>query len=202
MQAMPSTTEDDSGADNVSEETIYVSLFTLAGRIFINEVDSDFIDLLKTPDMMNVLEKLQPGFQDYLLNNEWHSTDLELLAADYCELFILPDKNSLSLQASHWLNEELFDTDKLEQLINEYLQPEAIPSIGVNTKLPNDHLGLLLYFIAALYNSKDPDVRQCGRQTTDYFLKPWIAVFVDKLSNKTKNPIYLAGGQLLLTLLK
>ena len=183
-----------------SKATIHASLFILAGRIFINEVDKDFIEVLKAPDMLEILNKLQPGFSGYINNTTWDATQLELLAADYCQLFILPNKQSLSLHASHWQTEEAIDISQLEQLMNQYLLPEAILSIGVTTKLPTDHLGILLYFIAALYSSNEPDTQLLGQQATKYFLQPWAPSFVENSTQITNNLLYLVGGKLLLTL--
>ncbi len=77
------------------------TIYALLSRIFISELDLQSLAVLQEPDVLTVFEKLHDGFRDYIENNSWDDRNLEDLASDYCHLFILPQKSSLSLQASH-----------------------------------------------------------------------------------------------------
>ncbi len=178
------------------------AIYALLGRVFIGELDQQCLVVLQEPDILTVLEKLHVGFRDYMENTPWDEEHLERLASDYCHLFVLPKKSSLSLQAGHWVSsEDSCDIVQLEALINSLEIDLSALSIPVN-HIPNDHLGILLYFMGAVYASDDPEVQKLGPQLAKLAFYPWILRFVDELSTATKHPIYLASSKLLLELLE
>ncbi len=178
------------------------AIYGLLGRVFIAELDHQCLVVLQEPDILTVFEKLHAGFRDYVENTPWDEERLERLASDYCHLFVLPQKSSLSLQASHWVaGEESSDIAQIEALIDSLEVDLSALSTHVNN-IPNDHLGILLYFMGAIYTSDDPDVQRLGPQLAKLAFYPWIFRFADKLSTATNNPIYLASSKLLLELLE
>ena len=178
------------------------AIYALLGRIFVSELDAPTLESLKEKGISSVFEKLHSGFQSHLENTNWDEAQLEQLASDYCHLFILPKKSSLSLSARHWLKAVgVSNLDALEGIINELEFNDGARRAGLEN-LPNDHLGILLYFISAIYASDDEEIQKLGPPLVQRTLLPWIARFNDKLSSATSNIIYLASGKLLLELLE
>ena len=174
-------------------------IFALLGRIFIAELDRDSLLALQEPQISSVFEKLQTGCKDYLLNTLWDDEQIELLASEYCHLFILPKKSGLSLQASHWMTkDEASHLAQLETIIS-HLDTSVVNYDAGN--LPGDHLGVLLYFLSAVYRSEDKEIQKLGDSLAAIALLPWIARFNEKLSQSSSNPVYLASGKLLLQIL-
>lgn len=177
------------------------AIFALLGRIFIAELDRQSLEALQEQQLSLVFEKLQKGFKNYLDNTQWDEEQIEQLASDYCHLFILPQKSGLSLRASHWMtSEESSHLAQLETIINGIdLDASVIQSDFTN--LPGDHLGVLLYFMSAVYGSDDKEIQKLGASLTKLSLLPWIFRFNEKLLMSTTNPLYLSSGKLLLELL-
>ena len=179
-----------------SQKTV---IFALLGRIFISELDRESLEALQEQQILSVFEKLQTGCENYLMNTQWDDKQIELLASEYCHLFILPKKSGLSLRASHWLtNDESSHLAQLETIISD-LDTSVINSDAAN--LPGDHLGVLLYFLSAVYSSDDKEIQKLGASLTKLSLLPWITRFNEKLSESSTNPLYLASGKLLLQIL-
>lgn len=176
-------------------------IFALLGRIFIAELDRLSLEALQEQQLSSVFEKLQTGYTDYLMNTQWDDKQIELLASDYCHLFILPQKSGLSLRASHWMTKkESSHLAQLETIISGLDLDASVINPDL-AKLPGDHLGVLLYFLSAIYSSDDKEIQKLGEPLTKLSLLPWIARFNEKLSESCSNPLYLAGGKLLLQML-
>ncbi len=176
-------------------------IFALLGRIFIAELDRKSLQALQDQQISSVFEKLQTGCKNYLMNTQWDDQQIELLASEYCHLFILPKKSGLSLRASHWMTkDESSHLAQLETIISELDLDTSIVNSDT-TNLPGDHLGVLLYFLSAVYSSDDKEIQQLGASLTKLSLLPWIARFNEKLSQSSSNPLYLASGKLLLQVL-
>lgn len=176
-------------------------IFALLGRIFIAELDRESLQALQDQQLLSVFEKLQMGCKNYLLNTQWNNKQIELLASEYCHLFILPKKPGLSLKASHWMTkDESSHLAQLETIISDLDLDTSIVNSDA-TNLPRDHLGVLLYFLSAVYSSDDKEIQQLGASLTKLSLLPWIARFNEKLSQSSSNPLYLASGKLLLQVL-
>lgn len=177
------------------------AIYALLGRIFISELDRQSLAALQEQQIASIFEKLQSGSQKYLQDTKWDKDQIEQLASDYCHLFILPQKSSLSLRASHWMtNDESANLTQLESIIKGLDLDSSVldPSFA---KLPGDHLGVLLYFVSSVYHSDDEEIQKLGTSLIQLSLLPWILRFNDKLLASTSNPLYLASGKLLLELL-
>lgn len=140
-----------------------------------------------------MLDKLEPGCADYLAAKAWKAGDLDLAAADFCELFLLP--GGVSAQASRWLGEDPMESARLIDLrVGQiaagldlsFTRQEPIP--------PDDHLGVLLTLIATVLDDRaDAVAAALGRE----LLSPWVPTFGQELLNRTKNPMYRAAARLL-----
>jgi len=176
------------------------AIYALLGRIFITELDLPALQALQAlqqAEISSVFEKLQTGFQDYLNKTDWNEQQIEQLAADYCQLFILPQKSGLSLRASHWMSSDAEnDLSRLEAVINELDFDSKSCLAGVDN-LPSDHLGILLYFISSIYASKRSEIRKLAKSIIQLVLLPWIFQFTGNLQSHCKNPLYLASAKLL-----
>lgn len=186
------------------EKTAYpqkAAIYALLGRIFISELDRKSLKALQEEQISSIFEKLQQGSKHYLQNTQWDNAQIEQLASDYCHLFILPQKEGLSLQASHWMTgEDSAKLDQLQVIINGLDLNNSAITAGFD-KLPRDHLGVLLYFVSAIYHSGDHKIQALGTSLIQLSLLPWILRFHNKLLVSTNNPLYLASGKLLLELL-
>lgn len=177
------------------------AIYALLGRIFVHEMDRQGLRDLRRAEVASVFEKLNPGFTDYL-DTLTGNEQLELLAADYCDLFILPTKSGGSLRASHWMTEkEAANLPRLEALIASRERDSSAIQAGFND-LPNDHLGVLLYFVGSVYASDQEDVRKLGAAIARLAFFPWIFDFHDKLLASSQNPLYSAACKLLVELLE
>lgn len=177
------------------------AIYALLGRIFISELDHPSLEALQAPAVVSIFEKLHSGVQAYLQETEWDQAQIELLASDYCHLFILPQKSMLSLQARHWLTGD--EAAKLTQL-ESIISSADFDALAINTafdKLPKDHLGVLLYFVSSVYASDDPNIQKLGTSLIQIALLPWIIRFNEQLVLGSDNPLYLASGKLLLEVL-
>lgn len=172
-------------------------LFSLLGRIFVSELDEEMIKLLQHKDIVDVFEKLYEGYEEYICQ-EWKNSTLEDLAADYCHLFILPDKHSLSLKASHW-SADSRTSEKIENLVGRY-RHNTLHSNTLSS-LPNDHLGILLNFIAHLLDSNNISAEKEADTFIQLALQPWVKDFTQKLNERSNNPLYCASSQLLLKII-
>lgn len=177
------------------------AMYALLGRIFISELDRHSLAALQEQQISSIFEKLESGSQTYLQDTVWNNDQIEQLASDYCHLFILPQKTGLSLRASHWMTgEESANLTQLETIIKGIDLDSSVVNESL-AKLPGDHLGVLLYFISAVYQSDNKEIQKLGTSLIRVALLPWILRFNEKLLASTSNPLYLASGKLLLELL-
>ena len=177
------------------------NIFALLGRIFITELDQQSLKALQQPPIATIFETLQKGFTSYLENRQWDEKQIEQLASEYCHLFILPQKSGLSLRAGQWLtSQESSHLAQLEKIISDLDFDVSVINADF-THLPGDHLGVLLYFMSAVYRSDDEEIKALGESLSKLALLPWIFRFNEKLLVSTTNPLYLGSGKLLLEVL-
>lgn len=168
-------------------------ILALLARCFISEMDRECLDVMMSDQVLSVLEKISPGISAYMNESEWDNTRLEQLASDYCHVFILPGKKHVSLQMGHWIDKSAFDITNLEKLISD--MGFDFDSLKVS-KTPNDHLGVLLYFMSSVCSSESEEVSSMYNDL-ERQLFFWIPPFLRKLSLSTESPFYLACGELL-----
>jgi len=177
------------------------AIYALLGRIFISELDLKSLQALQEQEISSIFEKLQEGSQSYLQHTKWNNDEIEQLASDYCHLFILPQKSSLSLRASHWMTkDESANLAQLETIIGSLDFDKSVVNADI-TALPRDHLGVLLYFVSSVYRADNSEIQKLGTQLIQLSLLPWILRFNEKLLVSTTNPLYLASGKLILELI-
>jgi len=176
------------------------AIYALLGRIFISELDRQGLHALKDRAISSVLEKLETGFQEYMDSSEWDSERVEELAAEYCQLFIVPGRSALSLRAGQWMGgEDGHAIERLEVIIRG-LEFDGSAGVPGYKKVPDDHLGILLYFLSSVYASSEVNIRRLGPSIAGVVLHPWIFRFGEGLLVRTRSPLYAASGKLLLEL--
>ncbi len=178
----------------------YARLYGVLARIFISELDATAVRALCHPDIASVLETLHPGYEAYMQAGEWDEARLEALASDYCHLFILPQETGLSLLASHWMRNKDSPCSHWSEGLERYKNTVTDIPDSIH-RLPNDHLGVVLAFVGALYASEDIELQKLAPVASAELLGPWIPKFVEKLGAMEANPIYSASGKLLLNVL-
>lgn len=171
-------------------------MYAFLGRVFISELDTNAVAALTDPGIALEMERYCPGFLDYINAAPWDEDRIESLAVEYCRLFVLPQKSGLSPQASHWVRQQSIDFSQLELIIQKY-QRASTDTVGLEHRVPYDHLGLILDFIGSLYASTDQDTRKLAPQVVKLYLSPWITEFVAKLSAAQPSPVYVAAGNVL-----
>lgn len=175
------------------ESEVKAHLATLVAHLLLHEVDPSTLEILRQDNVLEVLEKLEPGCRDYLAGREWSAQDFERLAVEYCRLFILP--GGVSPYANAWLG-----GDPLVQGPRIAARIDAVTAtLGVEINPgdpPGDHLGTLLALAARAWQA-GPEGEPLARVLADELLLPWMPAFSAGLQQKTDDPLYRALGSLL-----
>ncbi|MEM7051568.1 MAG: molecular chaperone TorD family protein [Acidobacteriota bacterium] len=158
----------------------------LLGRLLLAEIDAPLMALLSHPDVAAVLDQAEPGCGAWLENEH----DLDELAADYCDLFVLP--GGLAPVAGAWA-EGVDRQDFLHRLAMVFPFESEIAS---SFETPADHFGRLL---TVLGRATSPDASWSSPLID--LVGPPMAAFGEALANHPTIPPYRACGRLLMALL-
>ena len=169
------------------------SLATLVAHLLLHEVDGPTLEVLRQEGVLEVLEKLEPGCRDYLAGREWGPADFDSAAAEYCRLFILP--RGVPPYASAWLGgDPLVAGPRVAARAAEVRRALGLEGAGGNP--PDDHLGVLLTFLARAWQA-GPAGEPVARVLTGELLLPWTPAFSEALEREADGPLYRALGSLL-----
>ncbi len=170
-------------------------LATLVARLVLREIDPPALDSLCRPEILEILEKLEPGCARYLGGHDWSSEDFDEAAADYCEIFVLSKKTSPF--ASAWLGgaPETHGPDVARRVhaiaAGLGLESGAASSWTV-ANLPPDHLGVLLSLAAEAWRL-EPAVAE---DFSSELLRPWIPAWAEACRASAQSPLYRAVSRL------
>ncbi len=174
------------------EPEVKASLAILAAHYLLHEIDPPGLEVLRQDDVLEVLEKLEPGCREYLAARSWSPDDFDAAAAEYCRLFILP--GGASPYAAAWLGgDPLVAGPRIAARIEE-----AIRALGEDPQVPSprDHLGVLLTLTARAWQAGTAG-EPLARELVEELLLPWMPAFSQALRQKTEHPFYRALGSLL-----
>ncbi len=166
-------------------------LYALIGRLLLVELDEPTRAALLEPDVLQVLDRLEPGCADYL-SGEWDAAAYQHAASEYAGL-LLVGHGLVNPRASSWLG-----TDGLVLAIEDLIEstePDLAPDHFGNA--PRDHLGVLASFVAGLFRSPNPQARAQAPGLVHHLLRPWVPSFCLALRDRTCNPLYRAVARLL-----
>jgi TorA maturation chaperone TorD len=185
----------------LAEETIArIGLLRFLSRVFLREIDTDFIAVLHLPDIIDVLTQADSAVAEWLAA-DWAPSDYEDAAVEFCRLFVVPG-DCVPL-ASAWLLNPTNGKSKtgdcsIADLSVRLSQSLQLTLEGDLVRLPADHLSVLLEITAWLVENSD---LQVAEDFQDAALKPWINGFAARLGSKAEVPGYRAAAVLLSKLL-
>ncbi len=175
-------------------------VFALLARLILREVDEALLKVLRQADILEVLDKAEPGCAAYLSGPAWEpetSTFFEALDVDFTGLFIVPQ--GVQPQASAWLpGERELVGGHVASLVNQAVAAlELQPVDPALSQLPADHLALLLSITAQTLGSDDPKAQEMGRGLFEQTLAPWLPDIGARIQARADTPLYRAVGVLL-----
>lgn len=131
----------EAGPELALESEVKASLAALVAHLLLYEVDAPMLENLCQDDVVEVLDKLDPGCREYLAGRDWVADDFDTLAAEYCRLFVLP--GGLPPYASAWLDGGYpVNGPRVAARIKEMMRALGVEEVAGN--VPRDHLGFLL----------------------------------------------------------
>ena len=167
-------------------------LYELLSRLLTHEVDGALLGALQEPGAAALFERLAPGFSGA-------SVDLEALAEEFAELFLIP--GGTPPFASAWAPEGSPDElpERIATFIHRAMGALAVEQSGRAGRLSLDHAGLLCSLVARGLAGDDAEV-ELARHVRDEALAPWAPAFGAALEARATSPIYRATGALLVSL--
>ena len=169
----------------------------LLARIFLKEADAELLRELARPEVAEVFEQFQPGFNAYVRDREWSDSALHELATEYGRLFLLPE--GVSPYAVKWMQgEEGAVKARLEDQISILYESLRVQPMDFGLgNVPADHVGMLLALTSvALETEPTPKVGGLASRS-QALIADWAPQFSDALLEKTENPLYRAAAKLL-----
>ncbi len=172
------------------EATARASVARLIAHFLLCEIDEDGLRTLLQPDVLEILEKLEPGCAEYL-EGDWHAADFEQAAVDYCSLFVLP--KGAPPFASAWLGGTPHEHGpRLLALIRQVAGRLEI-DLGFEN-LPADHLGLVLSLWA---EAVEREASEAAAIVEVELLQPVVHDFCRAARDGTQNVFYRGMASLL-----
>lgn len=171
------------------------AVYKLLSKVFIREVDTQFLTQLRTPYFYECLKDAGLNLGDEFFSQQEEGL-IEALAVEYAGLFIVPG-DSFAPYESVYVEERLYGNTS--QQIEEFYQKCHIHV--ADEKLMPDHIGLELDFMSylkqkqadALENRNEEEaLRWIGIQKefmTDHLGK-WAPQFFGWVAEEAKHPFY------------
>ncbi|BDM65482.1 chaperone protein TorD [Shewanella sp. NFH-SH190041] len=179
-------------------------VYSLLSSLFAREVSSIRQQELTSPEalefwaMLSQDPELAPQVQLLLatltqMTNERQRLEL---AADFCGLFLVGDRNNASPYASLYLSDEADPTIFGEQhhQMCDFLRQSKLQVQG-DFKEPADHLAVMLAYMAQLCTNTNNDVQLSFLTTC---INSWLARFVARVDSNDPGQFYRALAQLTL----
>lgn len=171
-------------------------LLELCSRLLLVELDPNAREMIRLPEILQPLMKLEPSLEEWLGTEPWDSNRSDDADADFCSLFVLSPTTSPCASAwfgdeparigSHFHNRvEAWSTALGIQLSNEPLG-----------RVPSDHVAVLSGLLAHAILLGEAGA-PLAEQIADEGLRPWVSRFVEAVLEKTGNPLYRAIVKLL-----
>ena len=168
----------------------------LLARIFLKEVDADFVASLARPEIADVFEALEPGFRPHL-EGAWDESRNDEEAAEYARLFLLP--GGVTPFAAGWTDgdEGAVRADLGQRIGAVHALLAVEPADFGYGNVPADHVGMLLALVALAW---ERDASGGIAERAEALLAPWAPRFARRLQRESESPLYRGAGRLLETL--
>jgi TorA-specific chaperone len=211
MSHINSETTQERSAELSQENQARATVYNFLSSLFAKEVTSDVVTQLTSAqgqDFLNSLA-LEPVFSDYIndINTELAKLNSETalleLAADFCGLFLVDGRTSVSPYAGQYLNAELKNEHSQEsgnkrkmertQLFGELHQHMTAfltyNQLQVHSKFPEpgDHIAVILAYTAHLCTTAKPEEQL---NFIKHYLTSWIADFTQQINKHDHNLFY------------
>ena len=172
-------------------------VFALLARLILKEVDETLLRVLRQVNILEVLEKAEPGCAAYLAGSDWQSETFDVSAVDFTGLFIVPQ--GVQPQASAWLpGERELVGGHVATLVHQTVETLGLqPADPDLSRLPADHLALLLSITAQALSSEAPQAQHLGQTFFEQTLAPWLPTIGARIGACAHTPLYRAVGALL-----
>ncbi|MDF1663500.1 MAG: molecular chaperone TorD family protein [Planctomycetota bacterium] len=191
-----------SSEEGLSYAGARATLLELVAQLLIQEIDNESRDALRHPDIVSVLDKLEPGVKDYLGDGDWTEQQWDECAADFCGLF-LSNKNTAPF-ASAWYGEEASVVGAAQsELVDAWCGLLGISiSGGPWGNVPKDHIAVLVGLMAHALHVPGPEGEALAQDILERGLDPWVDKFTKAVLGATDNPLYRSIVRLLSLSLK
>lgn len=167
-------------------------LYLLCAELLHREVDSNFLQVLRQNEVLEMFDNLEPGCEAYL-QRDWSDADFEQAAVDFCDLFILSE-NDTAPRAAAWLDPggEL-SPEAVDAVVGTFILEWKIEVPPSYQHLTHDHLALILY-VAVVVREQDAGLADTFEESV---LDPWLGKFGEVIA-QCDFPIYRALGKVLI----
>lgn len=186
-----------SSEEGLSYARARATLLELVARMLIQELDQESRDALRHPDIVSVLEKLEPGLEAYLGDGDWTEHQWDLCAADFCQLFLT--NKSTAPFASAWMGDEPSVVGAAQtQLVDDWCAHLGISLAGGPWgNVPKDHIAVLVGLMAHALHVPGATGEALAQDILSRGLQPWVGRFKDAVLKSTENPLYRSIVKLL-----
>lgn len=191
-----------SSEEGLSYAGARATLLELVARLLIEELDQESRDALRHPDIVSVLDKLEPGVEEYLGSGDWTEQQWDYCAADFCGLFLSNKKTAPF--ASAWMGEEASVVGAAHsELVDAWCGHLGI-SVGGGPwgNVPRDHIAVLVGLMAHALHVPGPEGEALAQDILQRGLNPWVHKFTQAVLGATENPLYRSIVRLLVVSLK
>lgn len=188
--------------EHAASRTAQAQLLALCARLLAEEVDAPLYRALATEPMQSALAPLCGAFIDAELAAHGEARALEILAVEYCRLFVGPNpvcppyhsafRGEALLGARH--------AARVQELAARHELELVLPSRIVSA----DHIAMELSLLAAAL-ARPPDAahpERAGDELMTVLLAPWAQDFAASLAAAAQLPLYRAVALLLQALLQ
>jgi len=186
-------------------------VYNLLSSLFAKEINKELVAQLRSEQGQSFLNSLalEPTLAPSIneINARFAQLDSEEslleLAADFCGLFLVDGKTSVSPYAGQYLDCE--PSKEKTSLFGEYHQEMTELLISCDLQIhsdfpePSDHIAVILAYVAHLCTSTSP-LHQLN--FIDTYLMPWLSSFNEQVKKHDPSGLYTAITELTLEWLK
>jgi len=171
-------------------------ILELCSRLLLVELDQSAREMIRLPEVLNPLMKLEPSLGEWLGSEPWDATRCDDVDADFCSLFVLSPTTSPC--ASAWFGDE---PARIASHFHNRVEAWSA-ALGIQLsheplgRVPSDHVAVLSGLLAHAILLGDAGA-SLAEQIVEEGLRPWLSRFAAAVLEKTQNPLYRAIVQLL-----
>ena len=182
---------------NKAEEAKKIgAVYKLLSKVFIREVDAQFLRELRTECFYETLKDAGIDFGDEFINQNEREL-LENLAVEYARLFIVPGCNVYLYESVYTNSAKMLYGESAQQVYDFY---QRCGMSVVDERLMPDHIGLELELMSYL-KQKEAKALENGKQDASKWLElqnefmtahpgRWAVQFFEAVEKEAEHPFY------------